>query len=106
MENQVNYGVSKGAVRGYPVIHSNVVYNAGANNVGSWVCTPGCYNIDGLGATIGFYVLEGLFYITDSVTGQCSRCSPGDTVMIPKGWSGSVDVVETAKKLWTIYNPA
>lgn len=103
MENQVNYGVSKGAVRGNPVIHSSVVYSAGANNVGSWVCTPGCFNIEGLDATIGFYVLEGLFYITDSETGQCSKCAPGDTVMLPKGWSGSVDVVETSKKLWTNY---
>jgi uncharacterized cupin superfamily protein len=100
-ENLVNYGVSKDAVRGNPTIYSSVLYNAGANNVGGWMCTPGCFNIHGLDTTIGFYVLEGLFYITDAETGQCSRCGPGDTVMLPEGWSGSVDVVETAKKLWT-----
>lgn len=103
MEHQVNYGVSKDVTRGNPEIYSNVVYNAGANNVGSWVCTPGCFNINRLDTTIGFYILEGLFYITDSESGQCSRCSAGDTVILPEGWSGSVDVVETAKKLWTNY---
>ena len=103
VENQINYGVSKGAVRGNPVIYSNVFYNAGANNVGSWMCTPGCFNIHDLDTATGFYVLEGLFYLFDAESGQCSRCGPGDTVMLPKGWSGSVDVVETAKKLWTNY---
>ena len=103
MENQVSFGVSKDVVRGNPEIYSNVFYKAGNNNVGSWVCTPGCFNINGLDTTIGFYVLEGLFYITDAESGQCCRCGPGDTVMLPKGWSGCVDVVETAKKLWTNY---
>ncbi|KAL7518629.1 hypothetical protein ACHAWX_003446 [Stephanocyclus meneghinianus] len=100
-QNQVSYGVSKDVVRGNPEIYSNVVYNAGPINVGSWMCTPGCFNIESLDTTIEFHVLEGQFYITHKESGQCSKCMPGDTVALPRGWSGSVDVVETAKKLWT-----
>jgi hypothetical protein len=95
----MNYCASTDAVRGNPEVYLSVLYNAGANNVGSSVCIN--FNIHGLETTIGFYVLEGLFYITDAETGQFSRCGPGDTVMLPEGWSGSMDVVETAKKLWT-----
>ena len=41
-------------------------------------------------------------FITDSSDGTSKRCIPGDTVMLPMGWSGYVDVVEPVKKVFTV----
>jgi hypothetical protein len=47
----MNYCASTDAVRGNPEVYLSVLYNAGANNVGSSVCIN--FNIHGLETTIG-----------------------------------------------------
>jgi uncharacterized cupin superfamily protein len=49
-----------------------------------------------------FFMLEGVLFITDGATGTAHRCVPGDTVVIPQGWLGSIDVVGEGpvKKIW------
>jgi uncharacterized cupin superfamily protein len=48
-----------------------------------------------------FHVLEGVFFLTNTdADGSARRCVAGDTVVIPKGWTGHVDVIQTVKKLW------
>jgi len=32
--------------------------------------------------------------------GSARRFGAGDTVVLPKGWSGQWDVIETMKKIW------
>lgn len=100
--NHDDNGISKGAIRGTePRIYSQKLYEVGPTNVGTWMWTPGAFKMDNLDTTISFLVMEGVFFITNDETGECRRCVAGDTVMLPQGWSGTVDVVETSKKLWT-----
>lgn len=55
-----------------------------------------------------FHVLEGVFFLTpknsssDGGGGTAQRCVAGDTVILPKGWSGRWDVVETVRKVWAV----
>jgi len=51
-------------------------------------------------------VLEGVFFLTNT-DGTARRCVAGDTVVLPKGWAGMWDVIETVKKVWVdISDPA
>lgn len=103
MELQYSYGTYKLSTRGNPEIFSRIVYSVGPTKAGSWICTPGGLKIENLNMHHGFHVLEGVMYITDeeSEMGQSRRCVAGDLVVLPKGWSGYLDVVETVRKLWT-----
>jgi uncharacterized cupin superfamily protein len=70
--------------------------------VGCWTCTPGSFMIQHHATTECFHVLEGVLFLTNhNAEGMASRrCVAGDTVVIPKGWTGHVDVIQTVKKLW------
>jgi uncharacterized cupin superfamily protein len=70
--------------------------------VGCWTCTPGSFMIQHHATTECFHVLEGVLFLTNhNADGMASRrCVAGDTVVIPKGWTGHVDVIQTVKKLW------
>lgn len=67
-------------------------------------CTqyPGgtAYEQNNRGATEWWHILEGVMYLTDGVDGAAQRCVPGDTVVVPAGWSGHADIMEPVKKLW------
>jgi len=43
----------------------------------------------------------GLFFLTNA-DGSARRCGPGDTVVLPKGWSGHWDIIEAVKKVWVV----
>mmetsp|Transcript_712 Transcript_712/g.1533 ORF Transcript_712/g.1533 Transcript_712/m.1533 type:complete len:338 (+) Transcript_712:131-1144(+) len=103
MEMQFSYGTYKLSTRGKPDIFSSIVYSVGPTKAGCWICTPGGLKIENLNMHHGFHVLEGVMYITDegSEMGQSRMCVAGDLVVLPKGWSGYLDVVETVRKLWT-----
>lgn len=80
---------------------STVLYDVGPTQVGVWTCEPG-----GFGVTRGerqwFLVLEGTLFVTDETGDSSKRCVAGDTVMLPAGWTGRVDVVTPVKKLFTV----
>jgi len=79
---------------------SRTLYNVGPTQVGVWGCsTPGSYYVSH-GARSWFHMLEGTLFITDESTGSSRRCVAGDTVMLPQGWSGYIDVLASAKKVW------
>ncbi|KAL7462807.1 hypothetical protein ACHAXS_003184 [Conticribra weissflogii] len=103
MEMQFSYGTYKIATRGNPEIFSRIICDVGPTKAGSWICTPGGLKIENLNMHHGFHILEGVMYITDerSEMGQSRRCVAGDLVLLPRGWSGYLDVVETVRKLWT-----
>mmetsp|Transcript_6387 Transcript_6387/g.9036 ORF Transcript_6387/g.9036 Transcript_6387/m.9036 type:complete len:337 (+) Transcript_6387:865-1875(+) len=50
--------------------------------------------------TVCFHVLEGVFFLTNADDGTAQRCVAGDTIVLPKGWSGQRDVVEPVRELW------
>lgn len=78
------------------------VYDADPISVGSWTCSPGSFTVDDLDATVGFHVLEGIFFLTNAADGTARRCLAGDTVVLPEGWSGQWDVMELVEKLWVV----
>ena len=80
---------------------SNTFYNVGPTKVGAWACQPGSFEV-AYGERQWFFVLEGVMFITDASDGTSKRCVAGDTVMLPAGWSGYVDVLAPVKKVFTV----
>lgn len=77
---------------------SSELYDTGSTTVGYWTSTPGGFT-SSKKVTEVFFVLEGEFYLTNA-DGSARRCGAGDTVVLPKGWSGRWDVIKTVKKLF------
>eukprot|EP00578_Thalassiosira_sp_NH16_P014288 CAMPEP_0181112770 /NCGR_PEP_ID=MMETSP1071-20121207/19989_1 /TAXON_ID=35127 /ORGANISM="Thalassiosira sp., Strain NH16" /LENGTH=309 /DNA_ID=CAMNT_0023196759 /DNA_START=77 /DNA_END=1006 /DNA_ORIENTATION=+ len=80
---------------------SNTFYDVGPTKVGVWTCEPGSFEVS-CGERQWFYVVEGTMFVTDGSDGTSRRCVAGDTVMLPGGWSGYVDVVDSVKKVFTV----
>lgn len=91
-------GVRRDALHGSPSTASKTVYDVGPTSVGSWECTPGSFATTKTESE-GFFVLEGVFFVTNA-DGTAQRCGRGDTVVLPKGWKGHWDVIETVRKIW------
>lgn len=79
---------------------SSTFYDVGPTQVGYWTADRGSFEVE-CGARQWFVVMEGVMFVTDS-DGTSKRCVPGDTVMLPAGWSGHVDVVEPVRKVFTV----
>jgi uncharacterized cupin superfamily protein len=77
----------------------NVCYDVGCVKVGSWTCAPGKYTIPERDTTEVFHVLTGEFFVTDGPPDGASarRCVAGDTVVLPEGWNGRLDVIEVTE---------
>lgn len=77
-------------------------YDIGPTSVGVWTSRPASIEVSTpLERKSFFHMLEGVLYVHDAATGSSQRCGPGDTVMLPSGFTGYVDVIEPAKKLFT-----
>ncbi|KAL3919901.1 MAG: hypothetical protein SGILL_003520 [Bacillariaceae sp.] len=84
-----------------PQSASKNFYDVGPTDVGYWICTPGSFaKTTPSAAAEGFYVLEGVFFLTNHADGSTQKCVAGDTVVLPKGWTGEWNIVETVQKLW------
>lgn len=98
-ENLDENGPRSDAIHGSPLTAGRKLFNVGPTEVGVWICTPGSFPVSNRQETECFHVLEGVFFLTNA-DGSAQRCGPGDTVILPKGWSGYWDVIETVKKVW------
>ena len=87
------------AIYGAPEEAYKILYDVGPTDVGVWTCTPGSFPVGPRQKTECFHVLEGVFFLTN-LDGTAKRCSAGDTVILPKGWSGYWDIIQPVKKLW------
>jgi len=94
-------GVRKDAVHGSPTSTTRKIYDVETTSVGCWTCTAGSWPTLGRTTTECFHVLEGVFFLTNS-DGSARRCVAGDTVVLPKGWSGHWDIIEPVKKIWVV----
>lgn len=82
---------------------SNILYDMGSTQVGVWTCNPESFEVVPLaGKGLWFHVLQGIMFITNDSDGTTKRCVAGDTVLLPPGWSGLIDVLEPVKKLFTV----
>lgn len=70
------------------------VYSAGPTTVSSWTCKPGSFFDIARTSTQWLHVVEGVFFISNA-DGSAQRCVAGDTIVVPKGWTGSFDVIES-----------
>jgi len=78
---------------------SSKIYEDGNTRVGFTKCSAGVFPVDDRPFTESFHVLEGDFTLTNADEGV-RRCKAGDTVVLPKGWSGQLDVIRTLTKVW------
>lgn len=86
-------------------VSSQDFYNVGPTRVGYWSAQPGSVSVGSSGIAqprTFFYVMEGVLFVTDAATGTSQRCVAGDTVQLPKGWAGTIDVVEPVRKMYTL----
>lgn len=96
-------GVRDDAVHGSPTTASRTIYDVGPTKVGCWTCSAGSFPVVNRETTECFHVLEGVFFLTNA-DGTAQRCVAGDTVVLPKGWSGHWDVIEPLRKVWVVVN--
>jgi uncharacterized cupin superfamily protein len=92
-----------------PTLSTNTLFDVGSTEVSSSTISPGSFFVGARPTTEGFIVLEGTFVLTnsdfkskgddDSPNNLAQRCGPGDLVLLPKGWSGYWDILETVKKV-------
>jgi uncharacterized cupin superfamily protein len=96
-------GVREDATHGTPSTASLTIYDLDSTTVqvGSWSCTPGSFPVENHGQTECLHVLEGVFFVMNA-DGTAQRCEAGDTVVLPKGWTGQWDVIEIVRKLWVV----
>ena len=92
-------GVRVDASHGYPSTTCKTFCETGPVVVGGWTCTPGSFRSKVRSTTEVFHVLEGLFFLTNE-DGTAQKIGSGDTIVLPKGWSGHWDVIEPVRKLW------
>jgi triosephosphate isomerase len=92
-------GVRLDATHGTPITASDTYLDNGYMSTGVWTCSPGSFPVKERSTTEAFHVLEGVAFLTNS-DGSARRCTAGDTVVLPVGWSGSWDVIESVKKVW------
>lgn len=83
-----------------PQILYNTFYDVGPTKVGVWTAGVGSISVQN-GQKSFIHLLEGILYVSNSATGEAKRCVAGDTLMLPEGWYGHIDIIEPAKKLWT-----
>ena len=74
-------------------------------SAGSWWCAQGGWPSPALRDTTEvFYVFCGHGCVTDSDGTTKHYFSPGDTVILPKGWSGRWDVLQDIHKVWFVHD--
>ena len=88
---------------------SRCVYDVGPTSVSIWARSPkppstqiaqrdAGYSQFNRPTTKWMHVIEGVFFVTNA-DGSAQRCGPGDTLLVPKGWSGHWDIIETCKAI-------
>lgn len=94
-----DYHLNTGTPQGYGFQPAETLYDVGPTQVGIWTGLAGSTVKVTQTKRIWFIVLEGVLVIS-SDEGRVQRCEAGDTVMLPLGWSGYIEVVKPVKKLW------
>jgi uncharacterized cupin superfamily protein len=88
--------------------HKELIHNAfqtdgGAFTVGVWESTP-CkdrcvYDVDE-----ACFIIKGKVVVTEETSGEAWTFGPGDVFVIPKGFTGTWETVETVRKFHFIYD--
>ena len=104
LEKLTPKGRRKNVDNGDPHDRSRPLVKVGTASVGSWHCTEGVWDSAAPRPTTeSFYVLTGEASVTD-LDGTRHSFGPGDTVVLPKGWSGRWDVTKAIHKVWVVHD--
>jgi hypothetical protein len=96
-----NNGPRPGANSGDPHTGSREVYSVDGVRCGIWECTPGGWDVENRVGTETMVLLTGRVRITTK--GQASvEIAAGDLFVLPAGWSGRWETLETVRKVYTI----
>lgn len=96
-------GQRAGADSGDPQLGVQKLAPAATGNVGIWECRPGGWPVMDRPDTEFTYIISGKAKLTDDATGTVVEIAAGDLVILPPGWTGRWDVVETVRKVYAIY---
>lgn len=96
-------GQRPGADRGDPQMAIQALAADASGSLGIWECQPGSWPVVERPDTEFTYILSGRALITDADTGQAREITAGDLVILPPGWSGRWEIVETVRKVYAIY---
>eukprot|EP00542_Grammatophora_oceanica_P018121 CAMPEP_0194048490 /NCGR_PEP_ID=MMETSP0009_2-20130614/27451_1 /TAXON_ID=210454 /ORGANISM="Grammatophora oceanica, Strain CCMP 410" /LENGTH=340 /DNA_ID=CAMNT_0038694363 /DNA_START=57 /DNA_END=1080 /DNA_ORIENTATION=+ len=95
-------GARKNADVGEPHDATRPLVTVGPASAGSWWCAAGGWPSPALRATTEiFYVFSGRGCVTD-LDDTPHYFGPGDTVILPKGWSGRWDIQQDVHKVWVV----
>ncbi len=97
-----DWGPRLGADSGAPMMSGRVIYQADGVEVGIWRCTPGGWSISDRPDTESVLVLAGRARITD-LSGATFEICEGSALVLPKGWSGRWDIIETVVKHYATF---
>ena len=92
-----DWGPRTGADSGAPMMSGRVLYQGPGVEVGIWRCTPGGWAIVDRPDTESVLILEGRARITDA-SGLMVELTAGSALVLPAGWSGRWDILETVVK--------
>ena len=96
-----DWGPRLGADSGTPMMSGRVIFEGPGVEVGIWRCTPGGWPIVDRPDTESVLILEGRARITDA-GGGAVELSAGSALVLPVGWSGRWDILETLVKHYVI----
>ncbi|MBB4865714.1 putative cupin superfamily protein [Pseudomonas nitritireducens] len=99
----VKAGQRAGADRGDPQIAIQQLAPEATGNLGVWECQPGGWPVVNRPDTEFTYILSGRAVLTDDASGEAVEVSGGDLIILPPGWTGRWDVLETVRKVYAIY---
>jgi uncharacterized cupin superfamily protein len=95
-------GPRSGADVGTPEASILQVYEAPGYSTGLWECTPGGWHITDRPNTEIVHIVSGRVRMTDDTDGSSREIGSGDVMVLPKGWSGRWDILETTRKFYVI----
>jgi uncharacterized cupin superfamily protein len=96
-----DWGPRIGADSGSPMMSGRIFHEADGFQVGVWECTPGGWSIENRPDSESVRILAGRARLTD-VDGDAALLGPGDVLVLPKGWSGRWDILETVRKVYVV----
>jgi uncharacterized cupin superfamily protein len=96
-------GQRAGADSGDPQLGLKTLAPEATGNLGIWECQPGGWPVVNRPDTEFTYIVSGRARLTDEATGNVTEITGGDLVILPPGWTGRWDVIETVRKVYAIY---
>lgn len=94
-----DWGPRAGADSGEPMTSGRVIYQGNGTETGIWRCTPGGWSISDRQDAESVLILQGRARLTDA-DGTAVELGQGDALVLPRGWSGRWDILETVTKFY------